>query len=258
MVSTVGWSRSAINRAWAQRTLRILVSPRPITFAERRSVLQVLQDKCGIDVFKMVPGYPGQFLAVTRDEDSAKNLVSLSPLSYSIEAPRRSSTHDIQFMDLSRPELLDGTRPSILPADETLTTGRESSDDDQVGERQWSQQQERQHFSLRIVKVQDYNHAGTMDSSPLHGSWPARYTADDSFTSSVLKQTLPHNAAAAGLARWDYNLTLGHQAKLSPKNERLQVSRWLPGNMGKRSQGEGQNGKTAADTEEGTGVVAPE
>lgn len=49
------WSRAAVNRSWAKRSLRILVEPAPVTFAERRSVLQVLQQKGPIEVFTVVP-----------------------------------------------------------------------------------------------------------------------------------------------------------------------------------------------------------
>lgn len=40
---------------WADRTLRVTVTPPPRTFAERRSVLQALKQRGPIEVFKAVP-----------------------------------------------------------------------------------------------------------------------------------------------------------------------------------------------------------
>lgn len=41
-----------INGRLARRSIRVLISPTPSTFAERRSILQVLKQYGKIDVFK--------------------------------------------------------------------------------------------------------------------------------------------------------------------------------------------------------------
>lgn len=41
-----------INRRLAPRSIRIMISPSPSTFAERRSILQVLKQYGKIDTFK--------------------------------------------------------------------------------------------------------------------------------------------------------------------------------------------------------------
>lgn len=45
----------AARRSMPQRSIRVLVSPTPITFAERRSVLQVLEQHGAVEVFRMTP-----------------------------------------------------------------------------------------------------------------------------------------------------------------------------------------------------------
>lgn len=162
-------------------------------------------------------------MAVTKDQDSADELMSSSPQKYSIELPRRAQ--DMRFMDLKRPNMVDTTRASILPSDGATPSGESQ------------QQQQQQEFVLRIFPPVDYTHGGTMESSPLHGPWPTSYTAEDSHTSAILRQTLPHTTAAAGLARWDYNLEL-YNGRMSPKAARLLVAGWMPGNMAKQQQQE--------------------
>ena len=49
------WTNAAANRTWANRTLRVLVSPEPLSFADRRSVLQVLQRQGTIEAFRIDP-----------------------------------------------------------------------------------------------------------------------------------------------------------------------------------------------------------
>jgi hypothetical protein len=45
--------RGSINKVYRGRTLRVLVTPTPITFAERRAILQVLEQHGPVEVFKM-------------------------------------------------------------------------------------------------------------------------------------------------------------------------------------------------------------
>jgi hypothetical protein len=45
----------ALRQTLPRRSLRILVSPTPITFAERRSVLQALQQFGPVEFFQMTP-----------------------------------------------------------------------------------------------------------------------------------------------------------------------------------------------------------
>lgn len=116
---------------------------------------------------------------------------------------------------MSRPSLLDGTQPAIH------TPGPASAADET--------EKQRTNFTLRVVEVEGYNHAETMSSSPLHGSWPDSYTLNETFLSSILSQSVPSNIASTALAHWDYDPEA--RAERSQKKERLQLAKWMPTKM---------------------------
>lgn len=58
-MATVGnAARQIRDRALRERSIRVLVSPTPISFADRRSVLQVLEQYGPVEFFKMTPVGP--------------------------------------------------------------------------------------------------------------------------------------------------------------------------------------------------------
>jgi len=52
---TMSLAARAARSSMRERSIRVLVSPTPMTFAERRSVLQVLEQFGRVDVFRMAP-----------------------------------------------------------------------------------------------------------------------------------------------------------------------------------------------------------
>lgn len=56
-------ARQLRDRTLRERSIRVLVSPTPITFAERRSVLQVLEQYGPVEFFKMLPVGPSPLVA---------------------------------------------------------------------------------------------------------------------------------------------------------------------------------------------------
>lgn len=80
-------------------------------------------------------------------------------------------------------------------------------------------------YELQVVGVDKWDHAHTAVNSPLNGPWPESYTSNDTFMSSILKQSLPHNMAAKGLAHWDYDLEQAEPR--SHKMDRLHLAKWL-------------------------------
>lgn len=54
-VLTMASATSFARRSISERSIRVLVSPTPATFAERRSILQVLEQYGPVEVFKMTP-----------------------------------------------------------------------------------------------------------------------------------------------------------------------------------------------------------
>ncbi|RDA93646.1 hypothetical protein CP533_4849 [Ophiocordyceps camponoti-saundersi (nom. inval.)] len=79
-------------KSMAERTIRVLVTPTPITFLERRAVLQVLERHGAIQMFRMTPNYQSNYISVTRERETAERLVRASPISYQLPASSSSSS----------------------------------------------------------------------------------------------------------------------------------------------------------------------
>lgn len=221
--TTSRWCPRAINETWRHRTLRILVQPTPITFAERRSVLQVLQQKGDIEVFRQERSSKSNFIAVTRTEETASRLLEQEAVSYNVSVP--SSMPDITFKDLANPNNVDGTKGHIHQGQ----AQQELDDEGRV----------HKNFTVRFsgnfsgpgwsAPSGLYYHSGIFNGSPLHGAWPESYTRDETMMSSILKESLPPNMTAKGFARWDYDLE--DRGVVSKKAERLEQTACLPSRM---------------------------
>ncbi|CAH0053213.1 unnamed protein product [Clonostachys solani] len=174
------------NLSYRDRSLRVLVAPTPVTFAERRSILQVLEQHGPIEVFKRTPNYHSNFISVTKTSETAGKLIEASPMTYTLE---QGDSPDLSFSDLAQPRRLDGTKPTINPS--------------RSGVNQTVTSQERRTFQINIYAERDYNHAGTFANTQLHQSWPKTLAQGETFMSSTLAQSLPNNVAKAGFSRWD-------------------------------------------------------
>ncbi|KND89752.1 hypothetical protein TOPH_05640 [Tolypocladium ophioglossoides CBS 100239] len=211
---------SAARRSMPQRSIRILVSPTPMTFAERRSVLQVLEQHGAVEVFKMTPGYHSNFVSVTKEPTTASKLVASSPLTYNMAVPRANA--DMYVADLGEPEGFNGDVLSVANAHGRPTTSGAETDAE-------SARREHKEFTLEIFPAPDYNHKYAMSGQPLHHSWPDAYNQDRSFAATTLKQSLPQTVAAKGLSHWLFDL--GKASKMERKAKRLQLKGWLPSKM---------------------------
>ncbi|KHN99394.1 uncharacterized protein MAM_03092 [Metarhizium album ARSEF 1941] len=207
---------SAINiarrRSLPERSIRVLVSPTPVTFAERRSVLQVLEQYGPVEVFKMTPGYHANFVSVTKEIATASRLVEYSPLTYDV--PENHINTDVCVADLDDSESGNGLK-SNQPC---MTTAPGHP----PGKRQ---------FTLEIFPAPTYRHHFAMAGSPLYQSWPAAYREDKSFLAATLKQSLPQTMCSSGLAHWLFDVGSNNASKSGRKAERLQLKRWVPGKM---------------------------
>ncbi|KAM4063933.1 hypothetical protein HRG_007023 [Hirsutella rhossiliensis] len=205
-------SASQALRSMRERSIRVLVTPTPLTFAERRSVLQVLEQHGPVEVFKMTPGFNANFMSVTKHSATASRLVASSPLTYSIPVPRE--TTEVSLAGIDEPAPFDAHPP--------LTSGAAASDRDSVPDSQYKE------FKLNVFPEPDYQHRFAMAPSPLCQPWPPVYEQDRSFMAAVLKQSLPRTIAAKGLAHWflDFN-----KPAQSYKARRLQLKSWLPSKM---------------------------
>ncbi|KAL7799060.1 hypothetical protein V8C37DRAFT_146249 [Trichoderma ceciliae] len=223
-------ARQIRDRALRERSIRVLVSPTPITFAERRSILQVLEQYGPIEFFKMAPGHYSNFVSIMKEPTTAERLVANSPLTYKITEPARSSVEDIYVADLDEPEGFSAVQPIVTGEQRSNASSRPSRLDgglDQGGEEGPTQGQKE--FKLDIFPAPEYNHRFAMAGSPLHSSWPEAYEQDQSFVMATLKQSLPKNIASKGLAHW--LMSLGSGLRMERKAKRLQLKGWLPSNM---------------------------
>ncbi|KAG5919389.1 hypothetical protein E4U42_006533 [Claviceps africana] len=238
--------KSAANlarRRITPRSIRVLVSPVPVTFAERRSVLQVLEQYGPVEVFQMAPGQHANFISVTKEEATAKKLVDSSPLVYRMPPPLKQTDIDVADLvvgDISNAFNTESTRPSVLDASQEQSA---TNDDDKAAlgdgftsafEQQQNQQQQAAQFKLDIFPEPNYHHEFAMSRSPLHYSWPTTYDRDQSFATSILKHSLPQTIASEGLAHWLLEPGCCNPNKITHgKYEREQLRYWLPTKMTK-------------------------
>ncbi|KAG5944472.1 hypothetical protein E4U53_006878 [Claviceps sorghi] len=233
---------SLARRSIAQRSIRVLVSPVPITFAERRSVLQVLEQYGSIEAFQMAPGQHANFISLTKEASTATKLITCSPLVYRMPAPLKTTDIDIADLvegDSSNAFNTDSTRPSVLNSsqEQSATNGDDGAalhDGFASGSERQQQQQQHQaaQFKLDIFPEPDYMHEFAMSRSSLHYSWPTTYTRDKSLVVSILKHSLPRTVASEGLAYWLLEPGLCKPNKITDgKFERMQLKYWLPTKM---------------------------
>ncbi|KAK5987223.1 hypothetical protein PT974_11347 [Cladobotryum mycophilum] len=223
MASVGNGARQIKDRALSARSIRVLVTPTPITFAERRSILQVLEQYGAVEMFKMPPGHYSNFISVTKEVTTAERLIASSPLTYNVTEPSRTTADDIYIADLTEP---DGN----ISSSQTLVNMGPQRDGGQAQDRKKQQQQQEQtQFKLEIFPAPEFRHRFAMAGSPLHNSWPRAYERDQSFMATTLKQSLPQTMVGKGLAHWLINLGTAH--RMERKAKRLQVKGWLPGNM---------------------------
>lgn len=248
---TMSSASSVARRFLSQRSIRVLVSPTPVTFAERRSILQVLEQYGPVEVFKMTPvrfiplattfkssiqhtvalidsradfcgftqGYHANFVSVTREAATASKLIACSPLTYDV--PESLMNADIHIADLAELEGFDDSTPSA-----GFATARPTAVEDGGVRR------DKMQFKLEIFPEPEYQHRFAMIGSPLQNPWPDVYFKDKSLLSGTLKQSLPQTIAASGFAHWPLDSTEDSCVpRPDRKEERLQLKRWLPSKM---------------------------
>lgn len=170
------------------------------------------------------------FISVMRDDDSTTRLVSLSPLRYVVSVPR---TKQVGIRDLLGPDKFSNTSPSAalkVPATDT-------SKPSQTNEGEVSDAVEKE-FTMNASLNPRYRHQMTGDGLNLQMSWPEFYDENNSFATQILKQSLPDTLAAKGLAHW--NVDLGQKwsdtADKARADERIQLSKWIPGKLKSRKE----------------------
>ncbi|KAL6878763.1 hypothetical protein J3F83DRAFT_723831 [Trichoderma novae-zelandiae] len=228
-------ARQIRDRVLSERSIRVLVTPTPITFAERRSVLQVLEQYGPVEFFRMTPGYHANFVSLTKESTTAERLVASSPLTYKITEPVRSAVEDIYVADLDEPESFSTAQPTITGEQRRDASPMPNGLDKRA---EGGLEQGQREFMLEIFPVPEFNHRFAMAGSLLHGCWPEDYDQDQSFIATTLKQSLPRSIASNGLVHW---MVRPSPAMVAPnlrvrntsRDKRLQLKQWLPSHMKK-------------------------
>ncbi|RCI08976.1 hypothetical protein L249_5033, partial [Ophiocordyceps polyrhachis-furcata BCC 54312] len=87
----------------------------PITFAERRAVLHVLEQHGAVQMFRMTPNYHSNYISVTRDVEAAERLVRNSPISYQLPGSG-AQVNRFQLEIFLQPDFRHGKAMRTVPA----------------------------------------------------------------------------------------------------------------------------------------------
>ncbi|KAH6985986.1 hypothetical protein BKA56DRAFT_670203 [Ilyonectria sp. MPI-CAGE-AT-0026] len=230
----------------APRSISILVSPPPVNFAERRSILQVLEQHGQVEFFKSVPGHDSMFISLMKDKEAASRLITTSPLSYAVSAPQKSP--ESVLSDLYAGKTLIKSKPvTTLKKEGTSSLPTSSSSNPDAGTGEEAPQKE---FKIQVWPHPTYRHH-ISSRSVLHRSWPDFIGKNESFITNALKQSLPNTMAAKGLANWEPDLGMQQTAAVpkSKMHERVQMLSWLPGKLQTRGLRRQQYASSATDAE---------
>ncbi|KAF7543239.1 hypothetical protein G7Z17_g10896 [Cylindrodendrum hubeiense] len=227
----------------APRSISILVSPPPVNFAERRSILQVLEQHGRVEFFKSVPGHDSMFISLMKDKEAASRLITTSPLSYVVSTPQ--SAPETVLSDLNARQTLFKSKPvtRIKTEGASSSSSTLSSDPDPKA----GQESPQKEFTVQIWPHPTYRHH-ISSRSALHRSWPDFVGESESFITKTLKQSLPKTMATKGLANWEPDLGKQQTAATSKSkmHERVQMLSWIPGKL----QMQGLNRQSSANDAE--------
>ncbi|KAF5559170.1 uncharacterized protein FTJAE_11760 [Fusarium tjaetaba] len=182
-----------------KRSIRLFVSPAPVNFAERRSVLRALEQYGPVEFFKLMPGQGSAFISLMKESEAATKAVSSSPVNITVPSSCKEPRSVVK---------VDGLKPRF--------------------EKQPSQsfRSEDNKFVIEITESPAYNHKGS-SSSFLASVWPDFVTKNKTLASETLQQSLPNSIAARGLSHWAVDF--GHEPAMdSRKIDRLETRNWIP------------------------------
>ncbi|KAF5651195.1 hypothetical protein F52700_100 [Fusarium sp. NRRL 52700] len=182
-----------------KRSIRLFVSPAPVNFAERRSVLRALEQYGPVEFFKLMPGQGSAFISLMKESEAATKAVSSSPVNIIVPSSCKGPRSVVK---------VDGMKPRF--------------------EKQPSQPSnpEGTKFVIEITESPAYNHKGS-SSSFLARCWPDFVTENKTLASKTLQQSLPDSIAARGLSHWAVDF--GNESTMdSRKIDRVQTRNWIP------------------------------
>ncbi|KAH7255637.1 uncharacterized protein BKA55DRAFT_592890 [Fusarium redolens] len=182
-----------------KRSIRLYVSPAPVNFAERRSVLRALEQYGPVEFFKLMPGQGSAFISLMKESEAAAKAVCSSPINITVPSSCKEPKSTVK---------VDGLKPRF-----EKQPSRPSNPEDTK-------------FVIEVTESPAYNHKGS-SSSFLARVWPDFVTGNRTLASTTLRQSLPNSIAAKGLSHWDVDF--GKETTMdSRKVDRVQTRNWIP------------------------------
>ncbi|KAM5352458.1 hypothetical protein ACJ41O_005181 [Fusarium nematophilum] len=202
-----------------ERSLAIKIWPAPVTFIERRAILQALERYGQVEFFKSSAGHDSIFVSLMKDSEAASRVASASPITFAVPISKPSRVTTLT----KEPEAPAGKFGPLVAAMMKEHSSRESD----------KQETSRGEFTLEVLPpAEGYRHHA---SGSLSNPWPDFVDENKSFLSETLKQSLPGTMAARGLSHWDPDL--GKQPVSNARMVgRLQLRNWIPSKFSPSSE----------------------
>ncbi|KAM0668389.1 hypothetical protein ACQRIU_001951 [Beauveria bassiana] len=225
----------SIHSRLASRSIRIMISPTPSTFAERRSILQVLKKYGHVDTFRRENHQANRYISVTGNEDTATTLTRLSPIACRISLPRIEPAQRARQLQ-SLQEL------AAQPVIEFQTQTTRTNDDEEhaspsppppppvVDVEKPGVDFETREFVLTIGFARDYDHGNAATKATEHAAWPKGWATDRSFAATALGAVLPDTLLRKGLCHWLVKPAPADAAR-DGVQQRLERKQTMPGQM---------------------------
>ena len=152
---------------------------------------------------------------MTKDRATAAELVARSPLTYELSVPQHVAT------SITRENQSKDNPHGVTAA--TSQASESAAPTSHTGVPEGGQRQ----FQLHVFPADEHNHAvAAVANTPYHRSWPPDFRDHRSIMKTTLKQSLPQNLAADGLAHWLLDFEDRRQGS---KKYRLEKKGWMPG-----------------------------
>ncbi|OAA37950.1 hypothetical protein BBO_07330 [Beauveria brongniartii RCEF 3172] len=221
----------SIHSRLASRSIRIMISPTPSTFAERRSILQVLKKYGHVDTFRRENHQANRYISVTGNEATATTLTRLSPIACRISLPRIEPAQRARQLQ-SLQEL--AAQPVI--EFQTQTTRMNEGEEQPappppvVDAEKPDVEFETREFVLTIGFARDYDHGNAATKATEHAAWPKGWATDRSFAATALGAVLPDTLLRKGLCHWLVRPAPADAAR-DGVQQRLERKQTMPGQM---------------------------
>ncbi|KAM3510481.1 hypothetical protein MY11210_005883 [Beauveria gryllotalpidicola] len=223
----------SIHSRLASRSIRIMISPTPSTFAERCSILQVLKKYGQVDTFRRENHQANRYISVTRSEDTATTLTRLSPIACRISLPRiepAQRARQLQSLEELAAQPVIEFQTQTTRADDGEEHAPPPPPPPVVDAEKPGVEFETREFVLTIGFARDYDHGNAATKATEHAAWPKGWATDRSFAATALGAALPDTLLRKGLCHWLVRPAPADAARDGVR-QRLERKQTMPGQM---------------------------